>query len=232
MPVPMAELQDAEVGLWTFHQPLSVLGAEIGCRMTVVRLGDGGLLIHSPIALTPALRQRLDAIGPVRHVLAPNLDHYLFVEEFRAIYADAQCYAAPGVAEKLVSVTFDVRLSPPDSVRAWEDVVEQHWFRSNESLQELVLFHRASRTLIAADLAFNIQSSDGLLSRLLLRLNDSYRSFGPSRVCRRHITAPRLARADLDAIVRLDAERLIVAHGEILSSGAGEALRRAYEWLT
>jgi len=230
--MPMAELQDAEVGLWTFHQPLSVLGAEIGCRMTVVRLGDGGLLIHSPIALTPALRQRLDAIGPVRHVLAPNLDHYLFVEEFRAAYPDARCYAPPGVAEKLASVRFDARLSPPESVRAWEDVLEQRWFRSNESLQELVLFHRVSRTLIAADLAFNIQSSDGLLSRLLLRLNDSYRSFGPSRVCRRHITAPHLARVDLDAIVRLDAERLIVAHGEILSRGAGEALRRAYAWLT
>src|SRR5262249_10112441 len=153
------------------------------CRMTVVRLGDGSLLIHSPIALTPPLRQRIDAIGPVRHVLAPNLDHYLFVEPFRAAFPDAQSYAAPGVTEKLPSVGFDVRLSPPASIRAWEDVLEQRWFRSNESLQELVLFHRPSRTLIAADLAFNIQSSDGLLSRLLLRLNDSYRSFGPSRVC-------------------------------------------------
>src|SRR5262245_31191129 len=108
----MAELQDARIGLWTFHQPLSVLGAEIGCRMTVVRLGDGGLLIHSPIGLTPELRQRLDAIGPVRHVLAPNFDHYLFVEHFRTAYPEAQFYAAPGVAEKLRSVTFDVQLSP------------------------------------------------------------------------------------------------------------------------
>jgi uncharacterized protein DUF4336 len=230
--MPMEELQDAEIGLWTFHQPLSVLGAEIGCRMTVVRLGDGDLLIHSPIALTPALRQRLDAMGPVRHVLAPNLDHYLFVEQFRTAYPDAQCYAVPGVAEKLPSVAFHVQLSPPASVGAWEDVLEQRWFRSSESLQELVLFHHASRTLVAADLAFNIQSSDGVLSRLLLRLNDSYRSFGPSRVCRRHITAPHLARADLDAIIGLDPERLILAHGEILWSGAGGALRRAYEWLT
>jgi Domain of unknown function (DUF4336) len=227
----MDELRDANDGLWTFHQPLAVLGAEIGCRMTVVRLGDGGLLIHSPIALTPALRRHLDAIGPVRHVLAPNLDHYLFVEQFRAAYPDARCYATPGVAEKVPSVRWDVCLSPPASVPAWEDVLDQRWFRSNESLQELVLFHRASRTLIAADLAFNIQSSDGLLSRLLLRLNDSYRSFGPSRVCRLHITAPQMARADLDAIMALDPERLIVAHGEILGTGAVGALRRAYEWM-
>jgi hypothetical protein len=229
--MPMAELQDARIGLWTFHQPLSVLGAEIGCRMTVVRLADGGLLIHSPIGLTRALRQRLDAIGPVRNVLAPNFDHYLFVEHFRTAYPDAQFYAAPGVAEKLRSVTFDVQLSPPATVRAWGDVLDQCWFRSNESLQELVLFHRASRTLIAADLAFNIQSSDGVLSRVLLRINDSYRSFGPSRICRQHITAPQLARADVDTIIGLNPERLIVAHGEILSSGAGDALRRGYEWL-
>ena len=227
----MEELHEADNGLWTFHQPLSVFGAEIGSRMTVVRLGDGSLLIHSPIALTPVLRQRLDAIGPVRHVLAPNLDHYLFVEQFRAVHRDARYYAAPGVTEKLTSRTFDVPLSPPATVRNWEDVVEQRWFRSSQSLQELVLFHRASRTLVAADLAFNIQSSDGVLSRLLLRLNDSYRSFGPSRVCRRHITAPHLARADLDGIIGLDPERLIVAHGEIVLSGAGAALQRAYEWL-
>lgn len=53
--VVLQEINEPEHGLWTFHQPLSVLGAEIGTRMTVIRLENGGLLVHSPIRLTADL---------------------------------------------------------------------------------------------------------------------------------------------------------------------------------
>jgi hypothetical protein len=187
--------------------------------------------VHSPIALTPPLRRRLEELGRVRHVLAPNLDHYLFVRDFAHAYPDARLYAAPGVAAKLPAVAFDVGLEYPATVADWDDTVGQVYFRSSDTLQELILFHRATRTLITADLSFNIQSSDGLLSRLMLRLNDSYETFGPSRVCRRHITAPRMARADVDAIIALAPERIVVSHGDLLLFGAAAALRQAYAWL-
>jgi hypothetical protein len=225
------ELDEADRGLWTFHQPLSVMGAQIGCRMTVLRLTNGELLVHSPIGLTPELRRRLDGLGGVRHVLAPNADHYFFVEGYSRAYPDARLYATAGVAEKLPGVRFDVSLEYPRVEPAWTDTVDQAYFRASDKLQELVLFHRASRTLVTADLAFNVQSSGGLLSGLMLRLNDSYRSFGPSRVCRRLITTPDVARRDLDAILAWSPERVVVSHGEILLSGAKDALRRGYRWL-
>jgi hypothetical protein len=227
----MQELDEPNVGLWTFHQPLSVLGAEIGCRMTVLRLRDGGLLVHSPIQLTPSLRERLDRLGPIRHVLAPNLDHYLFVAGYRAAYPQARLYAAPGVAAKLPDVRFDVVLTHPDVVADWDDTVSQHYFRSSTHLQELVLYHATTRTLISADVSFNIRESHGLLSGLLLRLNDSYKTFGPSRVCRSYIDAPHWARADIDALVALAPERIVVAHGDILREGGADALHRGYAWL-
>jgi len=227
----MEELSDSAYGLWTFQQPLSVLGAEIGCRMTVVRLGGNELLLHSPIRLTAVLKNRLDHLGSVRHVLAPNLDHYLFVADYAAAYPAARLYAAPGVAPKLPGVRFDVVLEYPHVVPEWSDTLTQHYFRSSSTLQELVLYHPATRTLVTADLAFNIQVRNGLLSGILLRLNDSYRTFGPSRVCKSHIHAPQLARADIDAILALGPERIVVSHGEILHHGAAEPLRRAYAWL-
>jgi hypothetical protein len=125
-----------------------------------------------------------------------------------------------------------VELTYPDVVTEWTDTVSQHYFRSSATLQELVLYHAATRTLIAADLAFNIQEGNGLLSGLLLRLNDSYKTFGPSRVCRSHIDMPQLAHADVDAIVALAPERIVVSHGEILRAGGADALRRGYAWLT
>jgi hypothetical protein len=225
------ELNDSAGGLWTVSQPLSVLGAEIGCRMTVVRLANGELLLHSPIRLDPERKAWLDGLGRVRHVLAPNLDHYLFVADYAAAYPEARLYAAPGVAPKLPRVRFDVVLEYPQLVPDWRDTVTQHYFRSSSTLQELVLYHPVTRTLITADLAFNIQESHGLLSGILLRLNESYRTFGPSRVCRSHIHAPEWARDDVDAILALRPERIVVSHGEILHEGAADALRHAYAWL-
>jgi hypothetical protein len=57
------------------------------------------------------------------------------------------------------------------------------------------------------------------------------KTFGPSRVCRRHIKTPHTARAELDAILALSPERLVVSHGEVLRGGATGALTRAYAWL-
>lgn len=227
----MQELSDADTGLWTFHQRLSVLGAEIGTRMTVVRLRDGGLLVHSPIRLTPELEQTLASLGQVEHVLAPNLDHYLFVPDFKRRFPQARFYAAPGVAQKLSELRFDALLRFGETAPFGDDGIEQVWFRSNHELQELVLLHRATHTLITSDLAFNVQATDGLFSQVMMRLNDSYQAFGPSRVCRSHITEHRMARSDVDAILALKPERAIVAHGEILTTGATAALERGYAWL-
>lgn len=226
----MQEVDEPEQGLWTFHQPLSVLGAEIGTRMTVIRLNDGGLLVHSPIRLTADLERRLASLGEVKHVLAPNFDHYFFVRDFKERYPRASFYAAPGVAPKLPELRFDGLLQYPN-VGPFGDGLDQVWFRSNHDLQELILLHRGTGTLITSDLAFNIQSTTGLASQVLLRLNDSYKTFGPSRVCRSHITEPSMARSDVDAILAKKPERAIVAHGEILADGATTALERAYAWL-
>jgi glyoxylase-like metal-dependent hydrolase (beta-lactamase superfamily II) len=226
----MQELDDTDSGLWTFHQRLSVMGAEIGTRMTVVRLSDGALLVHSPIRLTRELEQKLASLGRVEHVLAPNLDHYLFVAAFKQRYPQARFHAAPGVAPKLPEVRFDAQLSF-GQIAPLGDGIEQAWFRSNHQLQELVLLHRATRTLITADLAFNINAADSLVSKLMLKLNDSYLTFGPSRVCRAHISEHRMARSDVDAILALKPERAIVAHGEILNAGATAAIERGYAWL-
>lgn len=225
------ELDEPEHGLWTFHQPLSVLGAEIGTRMTVVRLRSGELLVHSPIRMTTEIAQKLDQLGRVGHVLAPNFEHYLFVRDYKEKYPSAQLYGAPGVDRKLPGVRFDVVLAYPHTIGALDDTLVQLYFRSSNELQELVLFHSDTRTLITADLAFNIQSSDTLVSRVLLRLNDSYETFGPSRVCRSHITERSLARSDVDKILALAPERIVVSHGDLLLAGATEALRRGYAWL-
>ena len=95
--------------------PLRFFGAEIGTRMTVVWLSDGGLFVHSPVQLDLPGRRALDALGPVRAVVAPNRLHHLFVGGWREAYPDARLYAAPGLPEKRSDLSFDAVLGdePP-----------------------------------------------------------------------------------------------------------------------
>src|SRR4051812_30918615 len=55
--------------LWTVAAPQKMMGLHLGTRMTVVRLPGGGILLHSPVPISPALRQEIDALGEVAHLI-------------------------------------------------------------------------------------------------------------------------------------------------------------------
>jgi hypothetical protein len=216
--------------LWVTERPLRFLGVEIGTRMTVARLSDGGLFVHSPVPLDAPARRELDAFGPVRAVVAPNRLHHLFVGAWREAHPDASVYGAPGLAEKRRDLAFDAVLgdeAPP----AWAADLDQLVFRAIPLLNEVVFFHRASRTLVLTDIAFNVRRADSWLTRAVLRLDGAYGRFGVSRIGRAVIRDRRAARAAIDRMLGWDFDRVIVAHGEVLERGGRDALREAFAWL-
>ena len=46
----MAPLKQIAPALWEVDEPMKVLGMALGHRMTVARLPDGSLWLHSPVA--------------------------------------------------------------------------------------------------------------------------------------------------------------------------------------
>lgn len=54
-----------------------------GGRMAVVKLADGSLWIHSPVELDASLRQALEELGPVGHIVSPNYEHVKWVIRIR-----------------------------------------------------------------------------------------------------------------------------------------------------
>jgi len=57
---PLSELAE---DIWVAERPQRFYGLEVGTRMTVMRLGNGSRLLHSPVSLDPDLRRELDAMG-------------------------------------------------------------------------------------------------------------------------------------------------------------------------
>ena len=76
-------MQQLASDLWVSDTPLRFLGLEVGARMTVVRLPDGGLWLHSPVRAAPELVREVQALGPVTCLVAPNKLHHLFVGEWQ-----------------------------------------------------------------------------------------------------------------------------------------------------
>src|SRR5262245_22705758 len=68
--------------------------------MTVLRLGDGSLLLHSPIAMTPERRAAVEKLGPVAHLYAPNTYHHLRMGEWAAAFPSARLHAPAALARK------------------------------------------------------------------------------------------------------------------------------------
>jgi hypothetical protein len=197
-------------------------------RMTVIRLADGQLILHSPIPISPELREELDALGLVRFIVVPEM-HGKFADEVSQTYPSAQLLAAPRAPRRRKALPFHASLAdqPPTAWDGQVDTLLVLGFR----LSEVLLFHRASRTLVLTDLCFNIQRSSSRVARTFFRANGMWQHFGPSRIIRRvgvsdHATLQR----SLERALVWDFDRIIPGHGEVIEHAGPAAIRAA--WLS
>ena len=227
MPRPLRALAH---DLWVADRPQTFYGLPVGTRMTVIRLPGGALLLHSPVQLDPQLRGELDAIGRVRYVVAPNRVHHLYAGDVAKVYPEARLWVGPGLERKRPDLRFEAVLGD-EAPAEWRDTVGQVFFRGRPYENEVVFFHRPSRTLILCDLAFNFGPRTATPTRILMKLVRSYGMFGPSKLDPWLIRDRAAARTCLQRILEWDFDRVIVAHGDVLDRGGHEALRTGYAWL-
>ena len=216
--------------LWVVHQPLSVLGIEIGTRMTIVRYGDAQLLVHSPIRHTPELATSLKDLGTPALVVAPNRFHHLFAGEWLNAYPASKLLVAPGLVTKrpdLRPVEVLAAATPP----GWPEGIEHVLLEGFPFANEVVLFHRASATLVASDLIFNFGPSSPPLARLAFRLAGAYGRPSSSLLERLLIRDRPAFRRSLERVLDWPFERIVIAHGDIVEHDAQRALKEAYSWI-
>jgi hypothetical protein len=223
-------LRELAKNLWVVQRPQRFYGLEVGARMTAVRLAGGSLLLHSPVSLDAALRGELDSLGAVRFVVAPNRFHHLYAGEVARFYPQARLWVAAGVERKRPDLEI-AGLLEDEAPAEWKDEVDQCYFRGRPFENEVVFLHRASRTLVLCDLAFNFGAGTPLVTRLVMRLFGGYGGFRTTRLDPLLIRDRQAARESLERILAWDFDRVVVAHGEVLESGGPGALRAGYGWL-
>ncbi len=213
------------------------LGKVLPARMTVLRLHNGDLLLHSPTRYSDSLRRELEALGRIRHLVAPSFAHWMFLRPWQQACPDATTWAAPGLRQRRQVRHSGVRLDHDLSDRAppeWGDGIELVTVPGGLGFREVALFHRPTRTLVLTDLVLNLERHK--LPRLMRPVATMLGVTAPdgmppaylrALVNLRRTAAKRAARR----LLALLPERVIFAHGRPFERDGTAALRRSLRWL-
>ena len=193
-------------------------------RMTVIRLKDGRVLIHSPVPIGPELRAAVEELGQPAALIASNLFHHLFISEWKSAFPEVKAVCVPGLETIRSDIKFD-RVLDNAGAPEWRGEVEQILIEGIPMYGEMVFFHRASRTLIVSDLVFNYTRE--------MAASDpgGLEGFGVHGRVRAAISDADAARDSIDKVLRWPFERVILAHGEIVERDAYARLREGFAFL-
>jgi hypothetical protein len=227
-------LREIDSNIWTAEQPFRYFGLSVGTRMTVIRLANDELVVISPIQVNEATLQQLDEIGSVRHIIAPNLYHHLFVSKFKEIYPKAILWAAPGLESKKPELPID-RVIKSNGDREWiglEYLLFEGFstlgLSGFDPLNECVFCHCASRTLILTDTAFHFDESFPLVTQLATRVLGGYKELSPSILERLATRDKNKVRQSVEKVLSWDFERVIMAHGRMIETHGKQRFTEGY----
>lgn len=212
---------------------VAVAGFHYPTRMAVIRLNGADLMIWSPIALSEALRDAVDALGPVRHIVPPNALHHLSVAEWVAAYPQAKLYAPPGLRAKRKDLKFHEDLT--DSAQSvWRGEVDQTIVTGNLITQEVVFFHRQSGTVLFTDLLQQFPEGWHKGWRAVVATLDLMVAPEPAvpRKFRLAFLRRKEARQAVARILDWPVQQVLMAHGTPVTTDAKAYLKRAFQWLT
>ncbi|MDJ0389878.1 DUF4336 domain-containing protein [Roseomonas sp. E05] len=214
-----------------------MLGAVLPVRMTVIRLPDGSLLLHSPTRFSHPLKQKLEELGPILHLVAPSIAHWQFLEAWQRACPGAITWAAPGLRERSqvrrsgVRLDHDLHEAPP---LTWGDAMAMVTVEGGMGFHEVALFHRPTRTLMLTDLAMRLEAP-----KVPAPLRPLIRMFGtmapdsmPPPYLRAVVKLRRQEAAEAAwRLLDLQPERVIFAHGRWFERDGAAELRHSLRWL-
>jgi hypothetical protein len=241
----------------SFYDPIHVykpIGPNIGCvdgpfeyltvagirlplpfttRMTVVRLSNRDLFLHSPIQFDPMLADELEKRGRVRHLISPNQFHYAHIGEWADAFPDAIAWASPRVRQRArarhlrIHFARDLSPTPPEE---WREDLDQTLFPGGY-FKEFIFFHYETRSLIVTDTIINLE-----LDKMDEPWRTATRLTGMAYPYGRTFFGMRLPlllqRRASEAVVKKiriwRPQRVLLSHGRCFEADTDEIIRRIF----
>jgi len=230
-------LEQIDKALWLAEgEAVRFYGLAYPTRSVIVRLACDQLWVWSPVGLTEKLRADIKRLGTVTHLVSPNKLHHLHLAQWKSAYPAAKLWGPLSTITRCRELEFAGALGGRAPTE-WGGDIEQAWFCGSFAMDEIVFFHRRSRTAIVADL---IQAFDPAFlahdwpwwARPLARLDGiSAADPGAPREWRLSFFNRTPARSALATMLSWRSERVVIAHGAWARSDGQAFLERAFAWV-
>ncbi|KAJ7885165.1 hypothetical protein B0H14DRAFT_3739403, partial [Mycena olivaceomarginata] len=232
--------------VWTFSRPFSRFGIlPVGGRSTAVKLTNGGVWVLASTALNPETKAKIDEMGPVQYIISADAVHHLFLGEFKKAYPTAKVIAPAAAVERAdKTLVFDGvwgRDSPDTKYGFEEDV--RHSFCAHALClllfsgfknKDVAFFHPASKTMIEADLLFNLPCTEQYSKTGSSGSIPLLGAFGPASWLHQKFAASMgedkaAMRRDVRTVADWDFTRIIPCHGDVIETNGKQAWLDAYK---
>lgn len=219
--------------IYIVEYPIRYGGMDLYSRMTLVRLNDGKLWIHSPCKIDSDLKAAINKLGEVAYILAPGNFHHLHIPDFQQEYPNAETFLCPGLEKKRADIKFDWILgNQPD--HRWQGEFEQVLIQGTRIITEVAFLHKSSKTLILVDLLENIGDDYSHEADAILKFwwKAVFHMWNNPKAAPEYQMAwgnKNLVKQGLEKILSWDFERIILAHGNTIEKNAKQIATHAWE---
>jgi hypothetical protein len=213
--------------IWALDRPVWFGGVRLRARTTVVRLEDGRLLLHSPAPPTGALAEQLRALGLVRWLVVPNCFHHLGTPAAAAHYPEAQVVGPASARSRNRALRLHVDIRDAQ-FGAQVPELEALPLLGVPFLDETVLYHRPTQTLLGADIVLSAGAKDHWTLRCAARITGCYERVRVPPDVRKKIPDKTTAARSIRAILERPAQRLIAGHADVIEGGWRDRLAQAW----
>lgn len=231
---------------------------KFGGRGTIVKLRTGNLAVFSPVALTSETKAKVQQYaqtsppGNVRYIVAPDIEHHIFLSPWAKEFPDANIIGMEGLPEKRekdpqnagtkFSHVFTANNKHEMKITSEFDEDFDYEYIHSHGNKELVFLHKPSRTLIEADLLFNLPATEqfsrtgedangGILTKLASAIlnvrgdmawHKRFLWYGPGAKDRKGFA---------ESIRKIQSwgefDRIIPCHGDVIEQGGSRILAQA-----
>ncbi|THH05012.1 hypothetical protein EW145_g5114 [Phellinidium pouzarii] len=240
--VAMSEtvIREVTTNVWTFSRPFSRFGfIPIGGRSTVVKLANGGLWVLASTPLDEQTKLKLEELGGrVKYIVGANAVHSLFMPEFKQAYPDAKLIGLLDHLSKphLKAHKFDgvYGRDPEGTKHGFEEEIKTCYFSGFQN-KDIAFNHVASRTLIEADLLFNLPPREQYSKSKSSPNFPPLSGLNPFSWAHKQLVwssgkDKEASKRDAETVASWDFDRIIPCHGDIIESGGKKAWMEAYKW--
>jgi Domain of unknown function (DUF4336) len=236
MSVSMRQSDTFAKNVWTVEGPdVRDMGVMFTTRMTIVKLSDGSLWLDSPVSVTFETLERITSLGPVKYIVAATPRHVWRLERWHALFPEAQLWIArktPFTLKKGYLPFTGILSNEP--YHGWANDFDQLAFKGSPFIEEVIFFHKQSRTVILDDLIqmHPLEKGKPFHNAMFRLAGVADPPGGVPLDIRLSFTDRNLARRALEKLLSWDFNKLIIAHGACIEKDAKPLVERAFSWLT